>query len=438
MTVMIESSIAEETEASTAADQALPVRWYVLALLVLVSACSAVDRNLLPILAEPIKHELGLSDGQIGILAGAVYAISFSIVGLPLGFLIDRANRVQLLATLVAIWSALTAMSGLASSYLMLMLARAGVGGAESGAPALAMSLLTDYFPSKRRGTALGWYYASSPIGLALGFALGGMIAAHLDWRAAFFVVGAPGLILTLLCFLTVPEPVRGAFDRRAVEARQRSSVGSVLALVWRRKELLFLILGGVMVIIAWSGIVAFLGAYLIRVQHLPIGSGGVMIAATLGTTGLIGMPLGGMVADRLARKSERLMLLVTALMLVLTTLCVAAAFFVPDLVLCLVLVGVVSTFTSLAYGPTFRTYLNSSPASMRGAMGALLIVAMNLVGYGVGPTVSGLLSDLLRAHAFGEPLRLALMIMGGFYTVGAIAFVAAGYFLPKPQSERS
>jgi predicted MFS family arabinose efflux permease len=436
MSVMLEGRITKDIESTAVHEPATTLRWYVLALLVLVAACSAVDRNLLPILSEPIKRELGLSDGQFGLLAGAIYAVSFSIVGLPLGFLIDRVHRVRLLAVLVAIWSFLTAASGLAPSYLMLALARAGVAGAESGAPAISMSLLTDYFPAKQRGTALGWYYASSPIGLALGFALGGLIAAHLDWRAAFFVVGTPGLILAILCLLTVPEPVRGTLDKQTIEPSERSTLHSLLALIWRRKALLFLILGGIAVIIAWSGIVSFLGAYLIRVQHLPIGYAGVAIAVTLGTTGVIGMPLGGIIADRLAQRSEARALVFTALMLFVTTLCVAAAFFAPDLTLCLTLIGVVSALTSLFYGPCFRTYLNNSPASVRGATGALLIVAMNLVGYGVGPTVAGLLSDVLRSHDVGQPLRLALVTMGGFYSLGAIALLAASYSLATSRTE--
>lgn len=438
MSVIVENTIAEavQSTAAPAQEQGSAVRWYVLALLVLVTACSAVDRNLVPILSEPIKREFGLSDGQVGLLTGAIYAVSFSVVGLPLGFLIDRVHRVRLLASLVAVWSALTAVSGLASSYLMLIAARAGVAGAESGAPPISMSILTDYFPSRQRGTALGWYYASSPIGLALGFALGGLIAGHLDWRAAFFVVGAPGLILAILLFLTVPEPARGRLDRTAVDLRQRSTLASTVALIWRRKELFFLMLGGVMVIIAWSGVVAFLGAYLIRVQKLPIGQAGLTISLTLGITGLIGMPLGGAIADRLAKRSEAATLLFTAATLVVASLCVAAAFFSPDVTQCLVFVGVFSLCTSLFYGPTFRAYLNNSPVSARGATSAFMIVGMNLVGYGVGPTLTGLFSDALRTHGFEQPLGLALVAMGGFYALGAIAFLAASRSLSASKPE--
>jgi predicted MFS family arabinose efflux permease len=434
MAAILEARVVDETglAAASAQEQGAAIRWYVLALFVLVTACSAVDRNLVPILAEPIKREFLLSDSQLGLLTGAIYAVSFSVIGLPVGLIIDRAHRVRLLSALVAIWSAMTAFSGLASSYMMLVLARIGVAGAESGAPPISMSVLTDYFPVRQRGTALGWYYASSPIGLALGFGLGGLIAAHLDWRAAFFVVGTPGLILALLLFTTVREPVRGTFDGPGEVSKVRPALSSTLALLWERKALAWLICGGVMVIIAWSGTVAFLAPYLIRVQQLPISDAGLAIAATLGITGVIGMPLGGLIADRLARRSEVLALLFTAGILLLTAVAAAAAFFAPNLTVCFILVGLFSALTSIFYGPMFRTYLNNSPVAIRGAAGAFLIVTMNLVGYGVGPTVAGLLSDVLKAQGFAQPLQTSLALMGGFYGVGALAFVAAASALSR------
>jgi MFS transporter, Spinster family, sphingosine-1-phosphate transporter len=434
MAVIMETAIASDVglASAPAQEKGAAVRWYVLVLLVLVTACSAIDRNLVPILTEPIKKEFLLSDSQLGLLTGGIYAISFSIIGLPVGFLIDRTHRVRLLSVLVAIWSLMTTLSGFAGSYLALVLARIGVGGAESGAPPTSMSILMDYFPIKQRGTALGWYYASAPIGLALGFAIGGMVAAHLDWRAAFFVVGAPGLVLALLLALTVREPVRGAFDTKANVPHFRPSLSSVLALLWERKALPCLILGGVMVIIAWSGLVAFLAPYLIRVQHLPIGDAGLVIAATLGTTGLIGMPLGGFIADRLARRSEVRALIFTAAILVLTAVAAAAAFYAPDLRTCIIFTGLFSALTSIFYGPMFRTYLNNSPAAARGVTGAFLIVAMNLVGYGVGPTLTGLLSDYLKTDGYPQPLQAALVIMAGFYVLGAAALVAASIALAR------
>jgi MFS family permease len=234
------------------------------------------------------------------------------------------------------------------------------------------------------------------------------------------------------LLFTTIREPVRGAFDRQSEVSQPRPSLSSTLALLWERKALFWLICGGVMVIIAWSGTVAFLAPYLIRVQHLPISDAGLAIAGTLGITGVIGMPLGGVIADRLAQRSEVLALLFTAGILLLTALCAAAAFYAPDLIVCLILVGLFSALTSIFYGPMFRTYLNNSPVAVRGAAGAFLIVTMNLVGYGVGPTVAGLLSDVLKAQGFAQPLQTSLALMGGFYAIGALAFVAAATALSR------
>jgi predicted MFS family arabinose efflux permease len=434
MAAILDTTFADKSDpAATSVEQeGAPMRWYALTLLVLVTACSAIDRNLVLILAEPVKHEFLLSDSQIGILTGAVYAVSFSVVGVPLGFLIDRTRRVRLLTVCVAIWSLMTAFSGLAASFLMLAAARAGVAAAESGAPPLAMSLLTDYFPIKERGTALGWYYTNTPIGLALGFALGAVITAYFDWRVAYFVVGAPGLILALLVFFTLDEPIRGAFDASRQDLEARSTLPWTFKLLWERKALFFLIVGGVMVIIAWSGIVAFLAPYLIRVHHLSIGSAGSALAATLGATGLIGMPFGGVIADSLARRSEAQVILFTAGVLLLTAAAAAGAFYVSDLTACFVLVGAFSFLTSTFYGPTFRTYLNHSPVAVRGATGAFMIVTWNLVGYGVGPTLTGALTDVLKTAGIEQPLQAALAAMAGFYALAAVAFVAAATALTQ------
>src|SRR6185436_5629951 len=155
---------------------------------------------------EPIKREFGLSDGQLGLLTGLAFAISYSVAGIPLGLLADRVARKRLLSGLVAVWSGLTFLSGIATSTLTLALARIGVGASESGASPASMSLITDYFPKERRGLAMALFYMSTPIGTSLAFAIGGAVEANYGWRAAFFVAGGPGLLLSLIILLSVCE----------------------------------------------------------------------------------------------------------------------------------------------------------------------------------------------------------------------------------------
>src|SRR5215831_17629201 len=187
--------------------------WVVLTLLGLVYVLNFLDRQLLSILAKPIQDDLGISDGQLGRLGGLYFALFYCILGVPVAWLADRGNRVRVLTVACAIWSAATVACGLAQNYAQLAIARMSVGVGEAGGVPPSYSIISDYFPADRRGTALGLFNLGPPIGQALGVAFGAKIAAAYDWRAAFILLGAAGIIAAAAVWGMIREPKRGATD---------------------------------------------------------------------------------------------------------------------------------------------------------------------------------------------------------------------------------
>ena len=401
--------------------------YYVLFILALVYLFSSIDRTLISVLAEPIKRDFGLSDGQLGLLTGLAFAISYSLAGIPLGLLVDRHSRTRVLAGLVTIWSGLTFLSGLAVSAVTLGLARIGVGASESGASPASMSLVTDYFPKEKRGFALSLFYMSTPISIAVSFAIGSFIAANYGWRAAFFVAGVPGLLLAALILFTVREPPRGRYDPVDPEAsRARYKFREAAKALVSTRPLLLLMLGAVSVVIAQAGIGAFTSPFLIRVHGLTIEQAGYAIGAVKGPTGILGLLAGGLVADRLAKRSTDAGPRMVGLLMLLCTPCVAAAMLVPSWTAAMIFIGAFNFLNYTYYGATFATYMTLAPVRMRGALAGMLAVANTMVGYGFGPPLAGTASDLLGDAGVADPIRWALVITGCFFAVGGVVFLTA------------
>lgn len=413
--------------------------YYVLLVLTLVYMFSTVDRTLISVLAEPIKAEFGLSDGQLGLLTGLAFAISYSIAGIPLGLLVDRVRRATLLASLVTIWSGLTFLSGMATSAIALALARIGVGASEAGASPASMSMITDYFPKERRGLALSIFYMSTPIGVALTFSIGGAIAAAHGWHVAFFVAGGPGLVLASLIFFTVREPIRGRFD--PVESaepaehgeaperhRLRRAVGTLLSI----RPLLYLLLAAVCVVIAQAGLGAFFSPFLIRVHEMSVAEAGYAIGAVKGPTGIIGLLAGGLVADQLAKRSLDGGIRIVGILMALAAAFAIATVTVPSWTLALALTGCFNFLNYTYYGATFATYMTLAPVRMRGTLAGIFAVAMTMIGYGFGPPLAGLSSDLFASLGVVEPLRWALVVTASFFALGGLIFLRAAAAIKK------
>ncbi len=404
--------------------QAARYRTYVLTMLVVIYVFNFLDRQIVTILAEPIKVDLGLSDTQIGLMTGLAFAIFYTVLGIPIARLADRANRVSIIAVALVVWSGMTALCGLAQNFVQLLAARIGVGVGEAGCSPPAHSLIADYFPPDKRASALSIYALGIPVGSILGLLAGGWIAEFYGWRMAFFLVGLPGIALAVVLKLTVREPIRGMSDAPAAPETAQPPLGATLRTLLQNRTLVHMAMGGALTSFVGYGLGQWLPAFFIRTHGLGVGETATYFGLVLGVASAAGTILGGAIADRLAGRDRRVYAWLPA-----AGVLVAFPFFVVALLLdqpylAIAILVTPSLLNSLWLGPAFGTIQNLAPMRMRALASALLLFILNIIGLGFGPFLVGVTSDLLRGIAGAESLRYAVLISTGVY------FWAGAHFL--------
>ena len=406
-------------------------RHYVLAVLVSVYTFNFIDRQILSILQEDIKRELALSDTALGMLSGFAFAMFYATLGIPIARLADRGNRRNIIAVCLALWSGMTAVSGLVTSFWQLFLARVGVGIGEAGCTPPANALLADYFPPEQRATAFGIYAMGIPIGILFGFLAGGWVNEFFGWRWAFFVVGLPGLLLALLVRLTVKEPVRGQMDR--IQTRETAPPGlrETLDHLRRKKAFVHLALGG--------GLTAFVGyawiiwapSFFMRVHGMRSGEVGTSLGLLIGIAGGIGIALGGYLADRAARRDRRWSLWLVCVAILLNLPFALSAFLADDARQSLWLMAIPFLLGNFWQGTCFAQTQGLAGVRMRAVAAAILLFVANMIGLGAGPQFVGMVSDLLSPTYGADSLRYALFACTLFNLWAAVHFFLAGRALP-------
>jgi MFS family permease len=410
---------------------------YVLAILFVAYVINFVDRQIVSILAEPIKLELGISDSWIGFLGGPAFAIFYATMGIPIARLADLWVRRTVIAIGLALWSGMTALSGLSQSFTHLALARIGVGVGEAALSPPAHSLLADYFPVSRRSTALGIYAMGIHIGVLVGLVLGGWLEELWGWRAAFMVVGIPGLILALVVRFTVREPVRGAQEATPIEGAP-PPVAEVVRFLAARRSFIHLSLGIGFTAFAGYAFAFWAPQFLRRVHEMSSGELGTKIGIGLGVGGAIGSVLAGMLADRLGRRDVRWWLWIPAIACA-GPLPFTLAFLLvgdPNLALLISFPGVV--IAAMYQGPVFSTVQTLSPVRMRSVAAGVLFFVTNIIGLALGPQSIGWLNDYVFFErgdaAVRYSLLLVLLVMG---IRSAVHFVLAARALPGDLARR-
>ena len=396
---------------------------WALGLLFLVYTSNFVDRTILSVLQQPIKEELKLTDAQLGLLGGFAFALLYSTLGIPIARLAERRSRKTIITASVLVWSAMTACCGLAQSYGTLFLFRVGVGVGEAGASPPAHSLIADYFPPKRRATALSIYSLGIPIGVLVGSVLGGLIAQRYGWRPAFAVVGLPGLVLALLTQLTLKEPPRGHSEGGEAVGAATPSFMAVVKQLAGRPSFLHVAAGASLTSFASYGIGAFAAPYFIRTFHLSLTQAGLVLGLISGVAAAVGTLGGGLVTDRAARRDVRWYVWTPAIGLVIATPLYIAGYLAPNWPLAVAILIFPPVFQYSYLGPSFGVMHNMVPPRMRATATALLFLAINFIGLGFGPTLVGLASDLFAAHQFaGSPQigGFAFLCPGGKAALGA------------------
>ena len=408
-------------------------RWYVLGVLLLIYACHSLDRGIPNIINELVKNEFALSDTQLGLFTGTFFGVAFALAGVPMGYISDRVNRRNMLGLVAVAWSACTALGGFAPGYLHLLMSRLGVGAAEAGAAPIAIPMLSDVFEPARRAFVLGIFYMSVPIGAFLASYGGGWVAQEYGWRAALLIAGLPGLALALILFSTVREPRRGAF-----EDDPATSVAAVAtddaAPTLRETARGLLDEPGLLVLVVASALCGFVAistgawftSFFIRVHALELKQVGLVLGVA-GIVGMAGPPAFGWLADRAAARSPKGPLYLVSIAVVLGFGFGLVAMFSSSIS---VSVGTFILFYFLTFSytpPLYAVLMAKTPPRMRGTAMSLLQLTTNLLGFGIGATWVGLVSDLLGG---GIAIREALAIAMSIHVAVAVLLTISGRLL--------
>jgi len=408
-----------------------PRAWIALGMLCVVYVLNFLSRQLPSILAKPIQDSLHVTDGQLGRIGGLYFALFYCCISIPVGWLADKTNRSRVLAIACAVWSAATMCCGGAGSYLQFAVAYMTVGFGEAGGVPPSYSIISDYFPPGRRGRALGFYNIGPPIGAALGIAFGASIAAAFSWRYAFVVLGAVGLIAVIGILFLVPEPRRGGLDRISdhVTARKTGFRQTLMMFISRPSLMLTALACGANQFITY-GLINFAVLFLMREKHMRLNQVAVYYALVVAIGMGGGILASGRVIDRLTQRSKQAYALVPATSLTLALPFYLAFVWAPSWHLALLfLTG--TMFLNYFYLTSAVTLVQEEVRPDQRVMsGALLLLIMNLIGLGLGPTFVGAASDFFRANHPHHSLQIALYLLAPLYVVAISLFLALAHVL--------
>lgn len=400
-----------------------------LIILLLIFAVNHVDRQLMAILIQPIKLELGLSDGAAGLLYGLAFTIFYSTLGIPIGWLSDRFNRVRIITTSLLLFSAMTAACGFATTYIQLLLARIAVGVGEAGTNPPSHSIIAELFPPERRTTAMSMFAVGPHLGIVLAFLAGGALGQYVGWRATFWIAGAAGVVLAIVARFMLKEPTRTMLEPDTA----RPDVRSTLLMLWRHPVLRNAIVGGTVANVALAALIAWLPSLLIRQHGMSMSATGAWLAFTIGALGGVGVLLGGWLADRLGARNNIWRLRTSAVGLFVSAPLWAVAIVSNNTVTALIAIAAASCLITIQIGPTFAIVQTLSPRNSGGLAAALLLFFANLIGVGIGPLAVGLLSDAFVVSHGVRSLSFGLLIVPPLWLWAAVHFELAGRELTSP-----
>lgn len=390
-----------------------------------------IDRQILVILQESIKKDLGLTDTHLGMLTGLTFALFYATLGIPIARYADRSNRRNIVGISLIIWSLMTAVSGLVNNFVQLLIARIGVGIGEAGGSPPSHSIVSDYYPPHKRASALAIYSTGIYVGILFGYMIGGWIDENYGWRMAFFALGLPGVLYAMIVFLTVKEPRRGMSDKRlnnddAIPVRRSKDFLEVLTLLLKKKTFVFISLAAGFNAFVTYGIGNFFAPFLARIHHMETASIGIALGLVVGVGGITGTYAGGYFADRLGKRDIRWYLYVPILAGLVVVPFSITSFLHGDLTLVLACNAVATFLTAVYMGPSLAVIHNLVDAHTRALASAVFFLILNLIGLGLGPLTIGYISDLLSTDYGVESLRYAFMFSFIPGTISIILFYLA------------
>ncbi len=412
-------------------------RAYVLGTLLMVYVFNFIDRTIINILTEPIKLSFQVEDWQMGLLGGPAFAVLYTVLGIPIARAAERYHRVWIIAIAIALWSLMTALCGIATSFLVLFLFRIGVSIGEAGCTPPAQSLIADYFKPTSRATAVSVYALGVPLGGMFAAVFGGFVAGNLDgsnvagflqglgwswavnaldwetiegWRVAFLVVGIPGVLLAILVKATITEPPRGYTDPVALQNQARASFGEALSVLMRKPTYWHVVAGATVASFVGYGVGQFTTSFLIRTHGLTIQDAALLFGVIVGLMAAIGVFTSGYLADKLAVRHPTALSWIPALGMALSVPFYAVGFLLENLWLAMPPLMIAAMIHYYYLGPMYAVAGGVVDSRMRATSVAITLFVVNLLGYGLGPPLIGILSTFLKSlFISGADLGLTL-----------------------------
>lgn len=400
---------------------------YALGILTAAYVFNYLDRQILAVLLEPIKADLGVSDTAMGFLTGTAFAIFYATAGIPVARLADRWVRRNVLALGLTVWSAMTVACGSVGAYWQLALCRIGVGVGEAGGVPPSHSLLSDYFPPERRATAFGIYAIAPLIGSALGNGVGGWLAGAYGWRMTFVAVGVPGILLAGIVMLTLREPERGRFDPPKIRAEPEPDTKEVFRFLWSRRTFRLVAPALGFATFAGLGLGMWSPAFLMRVHDMSVTETGLFLGTVSAPAGAVGTAVGGWAADRLGRRDVRWYAWLPAVTLIAALPFQAAQLLVDTKWIALAAFVPAGLLAGVFASPSYAIVQNIARPHMRALASAILLLFLNLIGLGGGPQAVGILNDVLAPTYGDESVRYSLLLIKVATVLAAFLFWRAG-----------
>ncbi len=386
-------------------------RYYALGVLTFVYIFNFIDRQILVILQESIKADLGLSDTQLGLLSGISFAIFYVTCGIPIARWADKGNRRNIISLAIGTWSLMTALSGAAQNFSQLLMARIGVAVGEAGGSPPAHSMISDMFAEKERATALSIYSMGINFGILIGFVIGGYVNDWFGWRWVYVVIGLPGVLMALIVRFTLKEPPRGYAENKVGQVAEAPPLKEVFQLLWSRRSFRHLSIAAGLHAFVGYGVGQWIASFFIRSYDLSsTGEIGFWLGIISGTAGALGTFMGGYLTDKYGREDRRWYVWIPAASTIAAipfSLCV----YLLDNYSLVLMIYTVPVFLGAMYlGPTLAMTHGIVSLRMRALASAILFFVLNLIGLGLGPLFTGWLSDTLAPTYGSESLRYALV----------------------------
>jgi predicted MFS family arabinose efflux permease len=386
-----------------------------------------IDRQILAILLPAIRDEFQVGDTVLGLLAGTAFALFYISLGVPVAQLADRVNRRNLIAWAVAIWSGMTIVSGFAANIWQLALARVGVGIGEAGCSPPAHSMIADLYPPEKRSTAMGFYTLGISAGIMLAYLAGGWVAQNIGWRAAFLIVGAPGLLLALIVRFTLAEPQRGASENRT-DSGNSPGLLAVARFLLARRSFSYLAIGAGLSSFVGYAVINFMPSFVVRSFDIEIVSLGLWLGLIYGIAGGTGFFMGGFLADHIGRNGHRRALRFIASSMLVAVAFYAAVFLSTSVYWCLLLFVVPNLAANVYLAPVLSQTQSLVSLRMRAVASSLILLIINVIGLAMGSPITGMISDLLEPGYGLDSMRYSLLLVSAILLpLAAWCFYRAG-----------